>query len=130
MRLFWKLFWFCLGKGFSESISLVFYFLRICITLVTCKHLRIFSWRPHSFPNFWKKLLYFPLLSHCSQPLETLNTTAILSWDGLRDLVQFLQFKELGKHPWRSNYSATLLKVLLLLNSFSRFFNCTNGAIK
>ena len=44
--------------------------------------------------------------------------------DALHDLVPFLQFKKREKHPWRS---ATLLKVTLLHERFSRFLNCTNG---
>ena len=49
--------------------------------------------------------------------------------DALHDLVQFVQFKEREKHPWRS---ATFcknarLKVTLLHGCFSRFLNCKNS---
>ena len=55
--------------------------------------------------------------------------------DVLRDFIPFIQFKEREKHLWKSvTFSkvagfqpATLLKVTLLLGSFSRFLNCTNG---
>ena len=53
----------------------------------------------------------------------------------LRDLVPFVQFKKREKHQWRSvSFSkvlgfqpATLLKVTLLHECFSRFLLCTNG---
>ena len=41
--------------------------------------------------------------------------------DALRDLVPFVQFKKLEKHPCKS---ATLL--ILLHRCFVRFLNCTN----
>ena len=51
-------------------------------------------------------------------------------YDALRDFVPFLQFKKREKHSWRSvNFSkvATLLKLTLLHERFSRFLHCTNG---
>ena len=55
------------------------------------------------------------------------------SKSALRDLVPFLQFKKRKKHPWRNVFSkvagkpATLLKLTLLHECFSRFLNCKNG---
>ena len=55
--------------------------------------------------------------------------------DPLRDLLQFVQFKKLEKHPWKSvtfskvagEKPTTLLKVTLFHGCFSCFSNCTNG---
>ena len=54
-----------------------------------------------------------------------------------RDLISFLQFEKREKHAWRNvTFSkdtdrglrpATLLKVTLFHECFSRFLNCTNG---
>ena len=54
----------------------------------------------------------------------------------LRDLVPFVQLKKREKHPWRSvKFSkvagfrpATLLKLTLLQECFSRFLNCANSS--
>ena len=59
----------------------------------------------------------------------------LLICDALCDLVPFVQFKNREKHPWRSvNFSefadlkpATLLKLTLFHECFSRFLNCANG---
>ena len=61
--------------------------------------------------------------------------TQLFICDILCDLISFVQFKKREKHPWRSvTFSkvagfqpATLLKVTLLHECFSRFLNCTNG---
>ena len=47
--------------------------------------------------------------------------------DALRNLVTFVQFKNLKKPPWMSAIFKTLLKVTLLHVCFSRFLICTNG---
>ena len=41
------------------------------------------------------------------------------TYDALRDLVPFIEFKKREKHTWRS--------VTFLQGCFSRFLNCTNG---
>ena len=50
--------------------------------------------------------------------------------DALRDLVSFVQFKIVKKHPRRSvtfSKAADFSKVTLLHGCFSRFLYCTNG---
>ena len=50
--------------------------------------------------------------------------------DALHNLVVFVQFKKLEKHPWMSvtfNKIAGLLKVTPHHGYFSHFLNCTNG---
>ena len=48
--------------------------------------------------------------------------------DALHELIPFTQFKKRKNHPWRTNtYPATLLKVSLFLEHFSRFLNCANS---
>ena len=45
--------------------------------------------------------------------------------DALQDLLPSVQFKKLGKHPWRS--FTFRLKVTLLYGCFSHSLNCTNS---
>ena len=56
--------------------------------------------------------------------------TSKILCDVFCNLVEFVQFKKREKHPCRSasfSKPATLLKVTLLDECFSRFLNCTNG---
>ena len=60
-------------------------------------------------------MYYEPLLSNFMEVMQIMFVLKIFVfiWDALRDLVPFVQFRNIKKRPWGS-VTATLLKVSLL----------------
>ena len=139
----------CLSKIISHMLQLSLSFIEIVQVFVLEKFKKIFYCLVTSFGpvlkisnriHGWAWKLdkeYFSLIWSKRVSEEFFSTLWLRRQicGALRDFVPFVQFKKREKHPLKKvNFSkvagfkpATLLKLKLFHECFSRFLNCTNG---